>query len=654
MPAQFFPYTPRPGQDRLMELVAEACENRRHLVVESGTGTGKTVCALCGVLEGCRKRGKKLLYLTRTNSQQNQVMLELRRIGGSPRLFGIALQGRRNMCPLAVTDQELSGGSPEELSKICSELKARVMRGDEDACRFFADTMSADLKGVTRYMRRDLPTAEELAAHCTDLGLCPYEVTKMHVPAADVVAAPYIMFFDGFIRHNLLDWMGCSLSDVVVVVDEAHNLPSYARELRSSRLSEITLRLAKTEIDEFGDPEIAAGVSLHDLVMLLEEALERAVEEYLIDDDGVIPQSFLEEELMFRLGLTSRKVKGMLTEAMHYGEMVRDARKVSGRLPRSFVHRIATFLAFWQELEEGEYVKLVVRSDASAFEAFCLDASLACAPLLECHASVHMSGTLRPLADYVLSTGLPHDAVQAEIPSPFPAENLRVLYVDDVTTKYEDIERSPEMVNRIAEHIIGIVTACADRNMIVFHPSYAMAERVCALVDGALPRERLHHEVRSMGQAEVMEAVRAFKSAKGGAVMHAVIGGRISEGVDFPAEEMEVAVIAGIPYPKPTARHRALQYFCDIRFGDGWSHAVKAPTSRRLLQAVGRLIRSESDRGLAIILDRRAVHFSDTLPALRSADPVTDARAFFSGAVGRSEEGDAVPRKRKGTRRRDK
>ena len=642
MPSQSFPYTARPGQERLMQLMAESCDARRHLVVESGTGTGKTVCALCGVLDSCRPRGKKLLYLTRTNSQQNQVMLELRRMAGSPRLFGIALQGRRNMCPLAVTDEELSCGNPEELSKVCSERKARVMRGEDDACRYFANTMSVDLQPVTRYMRRELPTAEELAVHCTDLGLCPYEVTKMHVPAADVVAAPYIMFFDGFIRHNLLDWMGCALDDLAVVVDEAHNLPAYARELRSSRLSDVTLRLARTEIDEFGDAEISDGVSLHDLVSLLEEALERALEEYLIDEDGVIPQSFLEEELMFRLGLTSHRIKGMLTAAMHYGERVRDARKVAGRLPRSFVHRMATFLTFWQELEEGEYVKLVVRSDTSAFEAYCLDASIACAPLRDCHASVHMSGTLRPLDDYVQSIGLPDDATRAEIPSPFPRENLRVLYVDDVTTKYEDVERSPEIVDRLARHVVGLARACADRNTIVFHPSYAMAQRVCKMVDASLPSEKLHHEERSMGQAEVMEAVKAFKSAKGGAVLHAVIGGRISEGVDFPAEEMEVAVIAGIPYPKPTARHRALQYFCDINFGDGWAHAVKAPTSRRLLQAIGRLIRSESDRGLAVILDRRAVHFSDTIQARRSEDPAADACAFFEGAHGSVDDARVV------------
>jgi DNA excision repair protein ERCC-2 len=629
MSAELFPYTPREGQGSLLDSIRAAYDSRGHLVVESGTGTGKTVCALCGVLSGCAGRGKKLLYLTRTNSQQRQVMFELRQMGSGRRNFGVALQGRRNMCPLAKADEELAGGNPEELSKVCSERKARVLKGDEAACPFFATTMSTNLQTVTKHMREVIPTAEEFTAYCSERRLCPYEISKMHVPAADVVAAPYIMFFDGFIRHNLLDWMGCSASDIVVVVDEAHNLPSYARELKSSRLSDVALRLAKTEIDEFGNPEIADGFGLRDLVTLLENALERAVEEYLIDEDGVIPQSFLEEELMLGIGSTSHKLKGMLSQAMNYGEMVRDARRSSGRLPRSFVHRMASFLVFWHGLEEGEYVKLVVKSDVSAFEAYCLDASLACAPLRDCHSSVHMSGTLRPLDDYAKSIGLPNDTTLQSIPSPFPPENRLVLYADDVTTRYEDMEREPAIVERIAGHITDLLGSCT-KNTIIFYPSYAMMQRVSALVDVTLGGWRIYREERSMGQSALMEAVSGFKGATGNAVMHAISGGRISEGIDFPGEEMELAIIAGIPYPKPTARHRALQYFCEIRFGDGWAHAVKAPTTRKLLQAMGRLIRSETDRGLAVVLDRRVVHFEEELAARKSSALAEDAREFFS------------------------
>ncbi len=629
MASPVFPYAPRPGQETLMQAVASACETRSHTVIESGTGTGKTVCALTACVEQCRGRGKKLLYLTRTNSQQRQVMLELRMISARHKVFGVALQGRRNMCPLAATDEELSKGNPEELSKVCSERKARVLKGDEEACRFYAATITDDLSPVLRWARDELPTAEELVDHCVERDLCPYEVCKLHVPAADVVTAPYIMFFDRFIRHALLDWMACAPSDVVVLVDEAHNLPSYARELESADLSDVTLRLAHREIDEFGDPEVAEGTSLRDFVGMLEEVLDKAVAEYLVDEDGIIPQSFVEEEIMFGTHLTSRGVRGLISQAANFGEMVRDSKKLAGRLPRSYVFGASNFLAFWHQLEEEEYIKLVAAGETKALEAYCLDASIACRPLMECHTSIHMSGTLRPLDDYRDSIGLPRDSRLVDVPSPFPPGNRLVLYSDDVTTKHDDIARDDTLLDRMSDRISGILSQ-VPRSTIVFYPSYALMERIVGRTSGASRDREVFLETRGMDQADLMDAVRRFKSSSGRAVMHAIAGGRVSEGLDFPGSEMEVALVAGIPYPKPTAKQRALQHFCELRFGDGWSHAVQAPTSRKLQQAIGRLIRSETDRGVALVLDKRIVHFRDTIEARRTDDPVAEMQEFFS------------------------
>jgi len=597
--------------------------------VESGTGTGKTVCALSACVEHCKARGKKLLYVTRTNSQQRQVMFELRQIRERTPVFGVALQGRRNMCPLVRTDSELSEGSPEELSKVCGERKAKVIKGEEEACKYYATTISEDLQPVMRYAREELPTAEEFVSYCVDRTLCPYEVCKMHMPAADVVTAPYIMFFDGFIRHALMDWMACSLPDIVLIIDEAHNLPSYARELESAKLSNIALRLAGKEVDEYGDPEVSDGISLRDVLVMTEEILDKTVEEYLIDEDGIIPQSQVEEELMFRTKQTSRGIKGMLTQMSNFGEMVRDNKKLVGRLPRSYVHGTANFLTFWQGLDEGEYVKLIVEDGNSrGFEAFCLDASIACRPITECHASVHMSGTLKPLQEYRESIGLPKDARLADIPSPFPPANRLVLFVDDVTTKHDDIERDDSMVERIAGHISELVSR-VHRSAIVFYPSYSLMEKISSRIGPAADGRSVYFEKRAMDQGDFMKVVSDFKLSKGNSLLHAIAGGRVSEGIDFPGEEMELAVLAGIPYPKPTAKQRALEHFCELRFGNGWDHAVKAPTGRKLQQAIGRLIRSETDRGVAVILDKRAAHFQDTIAARRTHDAAKEIEQFF-------------------------
>ena len=104
--------------------------------------------------------------------------------------------------------------------------------------------------------------------------------------------------------------------------------------------------------------------------------------------------------------------------------------------------------------------------------------------------------------------------------------------------------------------------------------------------------------------------------------------------MDFPEKELEMAVIVGIPYPKPTAKLKALQYFYDMRFGKGWEYIVKGPTERKILQTIGRLVRSETDVGGAVILDSRAVHFIDKVPDLvLENEPGKRMKDFFSSKL---------------------
>lgn len=137
-----------------------------------------------------------------------------------------------------------------------------------------------------------------------------------------------------------------------------------------------------------------------------------------------------------------------------------------------------------------------------------------------------------------------------------------------------------------------------------------------------------------MSQSELMELVSDFKSCGDGngnsAALFSVMGGRISEGMDFPAEQLEIAVIVGIPYPKPTARQRGLQEYYDQKFNKGWEYAAQAPAARKMLQAIGRLIRDENDRGVAVILDKRAPRFHQYIKHMKeSKNLLTDINHFL-------------------------
>ncbi len=595
-----------------------------HLVLQAATGSGKTVCALHAALTKAEAEEKVVLYLVRTNSQQRQVMVELRRLGP----FGIALQGRRRMCLLAAEDPELSAGSPEELSQFCRDRKEEVLEGN-GGCSYYRGLLNTNLEEVGRWCREALPTAEELAEHCHGIRLCPYELTKLLAPEATVITAPYVYFFETPLRRTLLETMQRPLEDVILIVDEAHNLPDYCRDVASLSLSLRGIELAEREVMDYGDPELMEEVSAFDFLEVLGRGVRDLASEYVREEDGFLPPSAIEEILMHEFTITTSRLKGLLASLAAMGEVVRESRRKRGVLPRSYVLSMARSLLRWMTMDGVEYARLILGGENPALRAYCLDPSLAARPILECHASVHMSGTLEPLEEYRDSLGLPMDSHLKVFPNPFPPENRRVVYVDGVTTRYEELTSDPEAVDRLRSEVAALLEAC-ERNTLFLFPSYNLMDSFLDLAGSS--KVPVYVERRGMNQVELMRTLDAFR--KPPSALFAVVGGRIAEGMDFPDRELEVVAIVGIPYPKPTAALRALVDYYDWKFQRGWEYGVVAPTSRRLLQCVGRLIRSEEDRGIAILLDRRAPFFKRALgPMVMIQNPAEAVEAHLSPDV---------------------
>ena len=623
---RLFPYPPRDQQEEFVSLVRGTVRGAGHLVLESGTGTGKTVCSLAGALEASLEMGKRVVYLTRTKSQQRQVIIEARRISEKENVLAMGIQGRNSTCPLAASDEELSKGSSEELSKYCGEQKRKAMAG-EGGCEYYRKCLEFDEEEMLAICRDRMPQVEEFVAICAERGACPYEMMKLMLPHADVVVAPYNYFFVPFIRDRFLYWMNASMEEVVVIVDEAHNLPDYLREVWTSSLSLYHLRMLRAEVEEFGDPEVMNGVSALDIADIVEEKIMEAAEDYLRDEDGLIPPDLLTTGMMMELRTSSNSLERMYRNLCDHGETVRESRKESGRLPRSYMLILGSFLQTFASLDERHYVKVVTGGENLSLQCYCLDPSLAAEPLLNCHASIHMSGTLEPITEYRDSLGLGEEATARYFKSPFPPENRLVLHAEDVTTKYEVLQRDRDTTRRIQDYVVELCDSTC-RNTAVFFPSYMMMERF--IRDGVVKRMKseVHIEVKGMAQVELMETVERFRKAEG-AVLFAVYGGRISEGLDFPDSDMEMAVLVGIPYPRPSARNQALLAYYDMRFRKGWEYVMKAPTLRKMRQAMGRVIRSETDRGAIVILDNRAAALGQ-LESMPSADPVGAVKTFFS------------------------
>jgi DNA excision repair protein ERCC-2 len=630
-----FPYTPRKNQIAIMQTIKNTLSARGNLVFESGTGSGKTICTLSASLEYALENNKKIIYSTRTNAQQRQVILELRQIrdknkGLEEKIFCVGVQGRANMCILARKDEELSNGTSEELSRFCSNEKKKAKSKKDGGCIYFRNTIDKEkVENALVWFKKNLPAAEEFIEFCDKKNLCPYELNKLLIKESKLVVVPYIYVFDLMIRNMLFDCLAVPEDDMILIVDEAHNLPDYIRDLLSAQLSMYMLNSCVLEAEKYGDPSMVDGrFSVSEFCKMLTDIVRDIRDTYVYgilengirrdsvkNNDAFIPSHEFETEILSRLKITSKTLHDIIGDLIAYGEKIQEYRQKDGKLPRSFLHKLGMFLDFWISLEMNQYAKLVV--DASSgknprIEAFCLDPSVGTEIIRDFHSSIHMSGTLEPLEEYRDSLGLAEETELVGYPSPFPKENIKILYVKDVTTKYDEISRDDKILTRLNAHIKDICNNFPKNTMVCF-PSFNVMTTFRRNNNLANINRCLLFEEREMSQSALMELVSDFKESGkqngNGAALFSVMGGRISEGMDFPAKQLEITIIVGIPYPKPTARQRGLQRYYDLKFRKGWEYTVEAPTARKLLQSIGRLIRDEKDRGVAVILDRRAQRF---------------------------------------------
>ncbi len=653
-----FPYPFRKYQRDIIKDITSALQMQQHLVFESGTGSGKTICALSAALAYALEHEKKIIYTTRTNAQQQQVILEIRAIqkkNHDDRLYAVGLQGRNNMCILARSDKELQNGTSEELSKFCADQKKKSLQKKKNSgCRYYTTFIDnqEQIDEIIKETTRFLPTAEEFVSYCEKKSICPYELNKVLIKQATVIVVPYIYVFDKTIRIKLFDWLSLSEQDTILIVDEAHNLPDYLRDLFSTQLSIYMLKSCITETEKFGDPTLLNGsipvsqfcTTLQEIIIDLRSTyiygiLENGIRKNskLENRDAFIPSHELETEILSRFKITNKTFHDITNDLVAYGEKIQEYRQKEGKLPRSYLHKLGLFLSFWNSIEMNQYIKLVVDSDDGLnphIEAYCLDPSIGTDIINQFHASIHMSGTLKPLEEYRDSIGLPKDTILRIFPSPFPKKNRQTLFIKDVTTRYEELSRDKNIIPRMWRYIMDICNTFP-KNTIVFFPSFntlSMFKNTGCLDD---IKRHLFIEEQTMSQYDLMELVTEFKNCgkqkKKKAAMFSVMGGRISEGMDFPAEQLEIAVLVGIPYPKPTARQRALQQYYELKFGKGWEYTVEAPTTRKLLQSIGRLIRDEKDRGIAVILDKRAIRFKPYIDDLiESRNLISDINRFIN------------------------
>ena len=627
--APFFPYAPRESQLDIVNDITKALSSSQHIVMESGTGTGKTICALAGTLHHAKTNNKKVIYLTRTISQSDHVMRELRAISEIRDVTGMAITGRGRSCPLLRTMPKYEDIMPHVLSRLCEEKKTKSARGGDGGCKFY-ERVRQSIPRLETFCKKNFPTSDEFDAFCGSLGACPYEARKILLQGADVVVAPYIQILSEDIRTNLLTHMKCE-DNVVLVVDEAHNLIQTAREQGSFSIKMKDLDAAMSEAAGLKDPILFGTLRAGELIGFLKAVIKGAANESLTltEREAPIAHDRIESRIMKKFSMTSADLAVAVDRMISIGEIRTEYLLDQGTHEMSELLKLGVSLKDWISSAEGQFIKIVkADEDGEMLCASCIDPSDVTAFIRSLNGAVHMSGTLRPLDQYIRTVGLPVTTVSRTYPTPFPPENLSVVYADDVRTKFEDLKQRG-MLERIADHIVKLCNA-VEKNTLVSFTSYGLMTKIRPLVEGRIDKKMYWEEQGR--QKRTMASLDEFKKGRDG-VFFAAMSGSVSEGIDFPGDELSFAIIVGIPYIPPTVESKAMEAMFDKRYGTGmgWKYVSDAPALRKIKQAIGRMIRTETDVGMAVILDSRTSRYAKELNAKLSADPAGDAVRFFRG-----------------------
>ncbi len=652
-----FPYSePRDGQEEIMEKVEEGVRLGTHVLINGSTGIGKTVAILTPLMDAYLSKGLRILYLTRTHTQQEQALLEFSRIckKGEIEAYAVGVQGKMSLCPLLYLDSRLSEESisHDEFREICETLRnnslkeeyrpfleeevrfvegirgfsnVRIKLHKFSTCPFFylsSERLESALDVAYSICKKHhVVSADDLQKISFSYKICPHLLMKELLPEAAMIIAPYNYVFQPDLRALFLSsYLGIAELDELkgfsLVVDEAHNIPNFLLEVQKKTLSYYTIRAASSELQRYWevigqDPAIKRALGV--LEGIYNELLESLKN---IDEEGFkLELKEFYERLRLEFGQDPYLISQSLLDA---GERVikekkeEFSRKMRRRL-RSYLKSVGKFLSYLSEAYSSKSCYLFVNPGPSLVVCdFDTAKSGEIVDYFWC--SIHSSGTLIPFEAYSSEVGISH-YLKVDVGKSFLRERRKIFYHPYLTTRYQEMEEDKEMQEKIRKFLIKLLSEVRCKSLIFF-PSYEVMNRIVTPETLGILEEVYNlvlQEDKRLKTHEVRSLIRSFRNSRSPSLFIGVIGGRVSEGVDFPQRSVEMIVIVGLPYPKPDPIQEARYDYYKKLLGSerrAWLRAYEVPMIRRLCQAMGRLIRGEQDYGVIYVIDKRMSRIS--------------------------------------------
>lgn len=564
--AMVFPHAAfRPGQRELAEAVYRAAARGRMLLAQAPTGIGKTVGTLFPVLKACPTKGIDKVFYLAAKTTGRQLALDA--------VARIAPMGQ----PLRVLELTAREKSCEHPDKACHGESCPLARGFYDRLPAARQTAVATCGPLDRATLRATALAHEV---------CPYYLGQELARWADVVVGDYNYWFDASAMLYALaqqnEWR------VAVLVDEAHNLVDRGRAMYSAGMQRGALRALVRE----------APAPLRRPL----QRLDRQWRAVLADD---LADYSMRAAPPAGWAAALQDAAGALSE--YFAETAPNTPHALDAALQSFWFEALHMLRLVQSFDTHSMVDVTRlarpdrgRGDAELNIRNLIPADFLAPRLAAAWHCTLFSATLAPAGFYRDTLGLPADTPFVDIASPYAADQLRVQVASHISTRFAERTASAgaiaDVIARQYRSQIG--------NYLAFFSSHDYLELVANAFAQAHPDISHWRQARRMDEKERLAFVERFVPG-GEGVGFAVLGGSFGEGIDLPGDRLIGAFVATLGLPQINPVNEEMRRRMQDAFGAGYDYTYVYPGLRKVVQAAGRVIRSQEDRGTLVLIDER-------------------------------------------------
>ena len=579
-----FPYGEvREGQEEMMRGVSSVIKKGYRMFAQAPTGIGKTISALYPAVR-CLGNGliDKIFYFTaKTDTAREAYSATARLSSAGAKIKTIVLSSKDNMCCSAAAKASGLRDGRFCNSRDCEFLKRYSDKRD----KAIAELLSMQ-NGFYSSVIRDVAIKHKV---------CPYELSLDLSELCDVIICDYNYLFDPFV-HLIRYFDGDrNFGEYVFLIDEAHNLADRVRDMYSSTVSKNEILAVADVIYTFA-PELKNGiVGLLDALACAKELCHDNMQSDSLNKETGY---YISRNNPHFIADAVSEFSARLEVWLKHNKSSEIYETVNGLY--SNLRRFACVLDYYDD-KFMTYVE--VYGDEVKVMLNCIDPSDIINDILSRgRASVMFSATLTPLSYFRDLLGGNKKSLCLELASPYEQENLCVVALDTVSTRFEDRDKS---YKKIATLIAAAVSSKAG-NYIAYFPSYAYLENVYEAFIKKYPKVNTVVQKKGMTREEHEEFLDAFKNDENKMrIGFSVLGGSFSEGIDLPGNRLIGSIIVGVGLPGFSSERNIMRDYFENRYENGFDYAYTYPGMNNVLQAAGRVIRRKDDRGIVVLIDDR-------------------------------------------------